>query len=475
MMDTAIAAPLLTVDPKVQAKQGGKADKADAAGKRAAFQDALSLQTPTKGQSRKQTHAHPGEAGADPLEGVMPADSGTKPDHPLPRVQKGLPLFSAPQGAKVPALSELAKAVANQAGEGLRHPGPAGARHMSAARTPDPAEAVDIATDPADGDASETSVPGSLKPPHGGPVRPGKAHAARSGAEEEPAPGADRDAPAKDALTLLVDAGAVHPGIAAPSARPDAEAGQGKAPDGGQPEGGPSHSYRVSRADGKGGVLDIPGAVQEDKSRLSAPANVVTVLDQRRYLAPAQDSNTLSVIHSISADPEWASAMQPGSALANEASQAGGGKVVNTLKIQMHPIDLGLVTATMRLAGDQLTVDLKVETGAAYRQLKEDQSRIIDALKSQGFNVDQVSVSMAPERAETPGGQTGSQTGQQPGGQGASFAQQQEARSGGQAGRGRGGLEQERAGNGTVSTDAIRTEGNGAGSGGASRSGSVYL
>lgn len=39
--------------------------------------------------------------------------------------------------------------------------------------------------------------------------------------------------------------------------------------------------------------------------------------------------------------------------------------MVNTLKIQMNPIDLGLVTATMRLAGDALNVDLKVETGAA--------------------------------------------------------------------------------------------------------------
>ncbi len=39
----------------------------------------------------------------------------------------------------------------------------------------------------------------------------------------------------------------------------------------------------------------------------------------------------------------------------------------------------------MRLSGDALNVDLKVETGAAYRQLKEDHGKILEALRSQGY------------------------------------------------------------------------------------------
>jgi len=146
---------------------------------------------------------------------------------------------------------------------------------------------------------------------------------------------------------------------------------------------------------------------------------------------------------------------------------------VNTLKIQMHPIDLGLVTATLRLSGEELTVDLRVETGAAYRQLKEDQSRIVDALKSQGFNVDQVTVVMAPERSEMGNNASANQSG----GQGAAFAQQQ-SRDGGQgaaAGRERRIFEQERTGNGSTGMDDNRVETGGLRGPGGTRSGDVYL
>ncbi|MGO8183073.1 flagellar hook-length control protein FliK, partial [Rhizobium leguminosarum] len=59
-------------------------------------------------------------------------------------------------------------------------------------------------------------------------------------------------------------------------------------------------------------------------------------------------------------------------------------------------LDLGLVTATMRLSGDALNIDLKVDTGAAYRQMKEDHGKILEALRSQGYAVENVTISMAP-------------------------------------------------------------------------------
>jgi chemotaxis protein MotD len=101
--------------------------------------------------------------------------------------------------------------------------------------------------------------------------------------------------------------------------------------------------------------------------------------------------------------------MQPSSALSNAAEWTSAGKVVNTLKIQMNPIDLGLVTATMRLSGDALNVDLKVETGAAYRQLKEDHGKILEALRSQGYTVDNVTISMAPVDRSDAGNQSSAQ------------------------------------------------------------------
>lgn len=171
-------------------------------------------------------------------------------------------------------------------------------------------------------------------------------------------------------------------------------------------------TFRISRADGRGGSMDMQiGADQAGPKDGGKKADVenVSVLESRRYIGLMQNSNSAAVTAALSGDSEWARAMEPSSALSNAAEWTSTGKVVNTLKIQMNPLDLGLVTATMRLSGDALNVDLKVETGTAYRQMKEDHGKILEALRSQGYAVDNVTISMAPvERADT-GSQAGSQ------------------------------------------------------------------
>lgn len=52
----------------------------------------------------------------------------------------------------------------------------------------------------------------------------------------------------------------------------------------------------------------------------------------------------------------------------------------------------------MRLSGDALNIDLKVDTGAAYRQMKEDHGKILEALRSQGYAVENVTISMRSKR-----------------------------------------------------------------------------
>ncbi|MFS2175017.1 flagellar hook-length control protein FliK [Rhizobium pisi] len=172
-------------------------------------------------------------------------------------------------------------------------------------------------------------------------------------------------------------------------------------------------TFRISRADGRGVSMDVHiGADQAGPKEGSKKADVenVSVLESRRYIGLAQNSNSAAVTAALSGDSEWARAMEPSSALSNAAEWTSTGKVVNTLKIQMNPIDLGLVTATMRLSGDALNVDLKVETGAAYRQLKEDHGKILEALRSQGYAVDNVTISMAPVDHSDAGNQAGSQS-----------------------------------------------------------------
>ena len=226
-------------------------------------------------------------------------------------------------------------------------------------------------------------------------------------------------------------------------------------------------TFRLSRADGRGQSMDIHiGTEDHGEQGVKSKGDVenVTVLESRRYIGLAQ--NSASVTAAISGDKEWAQAMQPGSALSNAAEWTSTGKVVNTLKIQMTPIDLGLVTATMRLSGDALNVDLKVESGAAYRQLKEDHSKILESLRSQGYTVDNVTISMAPvEKADT-GTQANaqSQSGQQSlqHGQGGEARERQSQT----AQRGNGGFD------GATETGVEDVASGAAGSG---SSGSVYL
>lgn len=235
-------------------------------------------------------------------------------------------------------------------------------------------------------------------------------------------------------------------------------------------------SFRFLRADGKGQTLAMrvgPSdgeTVKYDIGSAKDGGQTVAVLDARRYIAPAS-TNAATITAAMMGDGEWASAMLPGSELANAASQSSSGKVVNTLKLQMSPIELGNVTATLRLSGEELTVQITVETHAAHKALSEDQGDMLKALRAQGFTVDQIQVSLnvgAADRADS--GQTGAQ-GQSSG---------QQAQGGAQGGNGnnerRTATTQAESGTGmgktTDDASALQATPGGAG---ASRPGHVYI
>ncbi|QFY59083.1 flagellar hook-length control protein FliK [Rhizobium grahamii] len=227
-------------------------------------------------------------------------------------------------------------------------------------------------------------------------------------------------------------------------------------------------TFRLTRADNRGASMDMHLGIDTDAAEANGKASVdtVTVLDSRRFIGLAQNTNSAAVTAAISGDSEWAHAMQASSSLSNAAELSSTGKVVNTLKIQMNPIDLGLVTATLRLQGDALNVDLKVSTGAAYRQLKEDHGKMLEALRAQGYAVDSVTISMAP----TPTSDAGQANTQNGGSQQQAFAQGQggeaQERQNQQAQRNTGGFND--AGESGV-------EGASSGAAGGSSTGGVYL
>ena len=235
-------------------------------------------------------------------------------------------------------------------------------------------------------------------------------------------------------------------------------------------------TFRFLRADGKGQALSMRvgqsdgETVKYDVGTAKDAGQTVAVLEARRFLAPVS-SNAAALTSAMIGDGEWTSAMMPGSELANAASQSSSGKVVNTLKLQMSPIELGNVTATLRLHGEELSVMITVETHAAHKQLSKDQDEMLKALRAQGFAVDQIQISVnvgAADRADSSqNGPQGQSQGQQaqggnPGNNGSSerrtVAQQAEDASG--------------MGKTADDTSAVQTASGGAG---ASRPGHVYI
>lgn len=314
------------------------------------------------------------------------------------------------------------------------------------------ADVADAATTLADAIAVAQSQQDASAGKDGAPVvKTGKGGTAAATTDTKPASVQDANASGAvtDALTLLnvpatVNAAAVAPSVASALVGDTAGATDGAAQD--QPLGkiagatigssaadamsstddaapaagtDATQAFRLVRANGRGGSLDIAigkgsddSAQFEVKGSPSGNAETVTVVDSRRFLGLAPNSNSALVAGALAGDREWAGAMQPGSALANAASWTSTGKVVNTLKIEMHPADLGVVTATMRLSGDQLSVDLKVQSGEAYRQLHADQSHIVDALRAQGYAVDNISVTLAPSSDQQDSGRQSNFQGQ---------------------------------------------------------------
>lgn len=232
---------------------------------------------------------------------------------------------------------------------------------------------------------------------------------------------------------------------------------------------------RVFRFQGnKGERNSVDMVVGDSRSERSAEfrnssgnaSETVTVLDARRFIGLAPNSSALT--SALSGDKGWVAAMQSSAAAQAIDAQNGTGGVVNTLKLQMTPHDLGSVTAMLRLHGEQLNVHLTVETRAAYRQLADDSSGIMDALKAQGFAVDQVTISIAPTAdSDTANNSLNGQNGQQA----ASEGNKQGAANRGQDNAAGGQSFDDQAGNGNDGA----SENQAASSSGNARPGQLYL
>jgi chemotaxis protein MotD len=158
----------------------------------------------------------------------------------------------------------------------------------------------------------------------------------------------------------------------------------------------------------------------------AAKAGKVEVIESRRFMpAQAMSANAQLLTRSLVDAGNTALSAQraaPAQPLAQTGPQQAG-QTLHTLKLQLNPVSLGTVTAVLKLSGDDLSVEIKVQTAEAYRQIKQDNESIIKALRGQGFGVEQITVQhvAGTDRASSQTPQQGFQPGQQ--GPGSSDAQ----------------------------------------------------
>ncbi|MDP3895211.1 MAG: flagellar hook-length control protein FliK [Mesorhizobium sp.] len=112
------------------------------------------------------------------------------------------------------------------------------------------------------------------------------------------------------------------------------------------------------------------------------------VTGQQSFAAPQTPATTVAAV--LAADPSWSVYFREA---AIAGSSAGG---VKSLKIQLHPAELGVVTAHLRVAGDTLTVELQADTEQARRHLVADTEQIVRSLRALGIDIDKVTVQAAP-------------------------------------------------------------------------------
>jgi len=105
----------------------------------------------------------------------------------------------------------------------------------------------------------------------------------------------------------------------------------------------------------------------------------------------APNATVASVVDALAKDSATAQSAASASA-PQAAAHTPGAPQPHTLKIQLNPIELGMVTATLRMSGDQMTVELTTEKMEAYERLSVDSDTIVKSLRGLGIQVDQLTV-----------------------------------------------------------------------------------
>ncbi|WP_095084521.1 flagellar hook-length control protein FliK [Mesorhizobium sophorae] len=140
-------------------------------------------------------------------------------------------------------------------------------------------------------------------------------------------------------------------------------------------------------------IEDVQSSLRPEAGKQSLSATRIDIVSQQSVPAPPQSpisQAALNVVNAIAADGGPQKALPASSAATQLASPVA--VPTHVLKIELHPAELGMVTANLRLSGEQLSIELKPATHDAYRRLSADSEAIVKSLRGLGFEVDKVTI-----------------------------------------------------------------------------------
>ncbi|MBZ9818615.1 flagellar hook-length control protein FliK [Mesorhizobium sp. CA4] len=152
-------------------------------------------------------------------------------------------------------------------------------------------------------------------------------------------------------------------------------------------------------------------ATQQTPGKPSSSAARMEVVSQQSFPAPAQNpigQTASALVEALASDRGVQQAFT--SASAGLQTTHSVAVPTHVLKIELHPSELGSVTASLRLSGEQLSIEMKPETHEAYRRLTADSDAIVKSMRSLGFDIDKVTIlqpsiaAHAAGRADASGG-----------------------------------------------------------------------
>jgi chemotaxis protein MotD len=117
-------------------------------------------------------------------------------------------------------------------------------------------------------------------------------------------------------------------------------------------------------------------------------------------------SPAAAVIAAVRAEASWAAFFR--------TTQSSAPAEVRSLRIQLNPVDLGEVTAHLKLDGDVVSVEITASTEEARRHLATDSDTIARSLRALGLDVDRVTVQASGRADPQPQADQGAQRQQGP-------------------------------------------------------------